>query len=70
MIASSQSINDIVLSQGQLQTLITKGTKKIIYKMVVNTTDSDQMQDVKFYPEYEISLQLSAKLNLNVNLNN
>lgn len=70
VIASSQSINDIVLSQGQLQTLITKGTKKIIYKMVVNTTDSDQMQDVKFYPEYEISLQLSAKLNLNVNLNN
>lgn len=70
VVETSTNMFDIVLTKEQLENLISKGSKKVIYKARVNTTDASQDQDVKFYPEYELTLKLSAKLNLNVNLSN
>lgn len=70
VIQSTRRINDIVLTRDQLESLISKGTKKVVYRANLNTTNADQLQDVKFYPEYELMMNLSAKINLNVNLSN
>ncbi|MDX1445335.1 hypothetical protein [Lishizhenia sp.] len=70
VIANTRRITDVKLDSEQLQSLISQGTRKVVYRANLNTSDADQMQDVKFYPEYELTVTLSAKINFNVNLSN
>lgn len=68
VISSTQKTTDIVLVGEKLQNLINQNSKKIIYKVRANTTDSSNQTDIKFFPEYTLYVKVSAKIDFKLNL--
>ncbi|MGB0933429.1 MAG: hypothetical protein ACPGU5_04045 [Lishizhenia sp.] len=68
VINSVQKTTDIVLVGQKLQNLINQKSKKIIYKVKANTTDANNQTAVKFFPEYNLFVKVSAKIDFKLNL--
>lgn len=67
--SSTRKVTDVVVYQQQIQYLLAAGTKKLIISSRGNTNQSSDGEVVKFYPEYNLDLKISAKIDMNINLN-
>lgn len=65
---SVEKTTDIVLTGQKLKSLIDQGSKKLIYSLKANTTDASNQTDIKFFPEYDLFIKVSAKIDFKLNL--
>ena len=68
VVQSTRKITDIVVTQDLIQKLINGNAKKLIYKTRGLTNDAYSGQNVKIYPEYNVDIKVSAKVDFNINL--
>lgn len=69
VISSTSSFTDFILTRQKLQTLVDAGSSKLIIKSIGSTADAGSGELVKFYPDYEIKIKVSAKVDLSIDLN-
>ena len=43
-------------------------SKKLIYSLKANTTDASNQTDIKFFPEYDLFIKVSVKIDFKLNL--
>lgn len=66
---ATEKVTDIVLEGEKLKKLIDLGSKKVIYKLRANTTEASSQTNIKFFPEYNLFIKVSAKIDFKLNLN-
>jgi hypothetical protein len=69
VISPTRKITDVVISREKLQFLIDNDVKKAILTSRANTNQAANGEVVRFYPEYNVRLKVSAKLDLDININ-
>jgi hypothetical protein len=69
VISPTRKITDVVISREQLKFLIDNDVKKAILTSRANTNQASNGEIVRFYPEYNVRLKVSAKLDLDININ-
>lgn len=69
VISPTRKITDIVISRERLRFLLDNEVKKVILTSRANTNESFNGEVVRFYPEYNVAMKLSAKLDLDININ-
>jgi hypothetical protein len=69
VIAFTRKITDVVLTSAQLKALSDAGSKKVILRSRANTNEASNGEVVRFYPEYELKMKLSAKIDTDININ-
>jgi len=67
--SATSNFTDFSLSSEKLNDLVDAGSKKLIIKTIGNTTEASNGEMVKFYPEYDLKVKVSAKIDLNIELN-
>ncbi len=65
---STVKTTDIVLTQELIQKLLDNNSKKLIYKAKGLTNDANSGQNVKIYPEYNVGIKVSAKVDFLIDL--
>ena len=65
---STRKITDIIVSQALVTKLVDNNAKKLIYKSRGLTNDAYSGQNVKIYPEYNVEIKVSAKVDFKINL--
>lgn len=65
---TTRKITDVVVTQELIKKLINGNSKKLIYKTRGLTNDANSGQNIKIYPEYNIDIKVSAKVDLNIDL--
>ena len=63
-----RKITDIVINKARFNNLANSGAKKIIYKAQGLTNEAPTGKNVKFLPSYSVSIKMSAKVDLNINI--
>ena len=66
--APTWKITDIILTKEQVKYLIDHGSTKVILNSRANTNESYNGEVVRFYPEYNLNLKLSAKVDTDIDL--
>jgi len=61
---------DIILTQEMLRKLSDNNAQKLIVKSVALTNNANLGQNVKIFPEYNIDVKVSAKVDFNIDLEN
>lgn len=69
VISPTRKITDIAISRERLKFLLDNEVKKVILTSRANTNESFNGEVVRFYPEYNVAMKLSAKLDLDININ-
>lgn len=67
--SSTSTFTDFILTSEKLNELIDQGSKRLIIKTIGNTASADAGEYVKFYPEYNVNVKVSAKIDLNISFN-
>ncbi|MCT4583034.1 MAG: hypothetical protein N4A35_16610 [Flavobacteriales bacterium] len=65
---STRTITDVAVSQALIKKLINGNAKKLIYKTRGLTNDAYSGQNVKIFPEYDVDIKVSAKIDFNIDL--
>lgn len=67
--APTRKITDVIMTREKIGKLIDENSQKVIFSAIGNTNESADGEVVKFYPEYNLDLKISAKIDTDVNLN-
>jgi len=65
---ASESMTDITLSHDQIQNLIDNKATKMIIQGIGLTSEAQNQEEVKFFPDDEIRVKVSAKIDFNLDL--
>lgn len=64
-----RKITDIVIDKTRFNNLANRGAEKLIYKAYALTNEAPTGKNVKFYPEYELTIKISAKVDFDITIN-
>ncbi len=64
----TESVTDISFTGVQIQNLIDNHVTKMIIRAIGLTSEADQQQEIKFYPDDEVGIKVSAKVDFNLDL--
>lgn len=67
VLSPTRKITDVVLSRDQVQELLDGDVQKVILRGRANTNQAANQELVRFYPEYNLGLKLSAKVDTDIN---
>lgn len=68
VVQSTRKITNVVVSQDLIKKLVNGNAKKLIYKTRGLTNEANSGQNVKIYPEYDVDIKVSAKVDFNIDL--
>ncbi len=69
VISDTRTVSDIILTQEKIQFLVDNNAKKVVLKTIANTNSASSGEVIKIYPEYEVSVKVSAKIDTDIDLN-
>lgn len=64
----TREVTDIAMDQDRLQNLMDQDVMNIVLKATGKTDDAQNESIIKFYPDYELNIQLSAKIETDIDL--
>lgn len=68
VVQSTRKITDVIISQALISKLIDGNAMKLIYKVKGLTNDAISGQNVKIFPEYNVDIKVSAKVDFKIDL--
>ncbi len=68
VLSPTRAITDIVVDADRLQNLMDNNVMNIVIRAMGNTSGSQNESVIKFFPEYTLDIQLSAKIETNIDL--
>lgn len=61
---AKRKITDVVIEKERFNNIANSGVTQLVYVAKGNTNDANLARNVKFYPEYNLKMKVSAKLDL------
>ena len=68
VLSETRTIRDSELTRDEITVLLNENAKKVILKARSNTSGASTQELVRFYPEYELKMKLSAKIDTQIEL--
>ena len=69
VLTPTQKITDVVISRDKLRKLVDEEATRIILTSRANTNAASNGEIVRFYPEYNLKLKVSAKIDTDISIN-